>query len=94
MTKKVGIVNGYFFPCSSKPNCISSMTENTKDSHYIEPLTFSAEDESLMNKIVSYMSHWPRTKLVEQSDFYLHYEVKSAIFGFTDDLEIYYDIKN
>ena len=35
------------------------------------------------------MANLPRTRIVSETDEYLHAECSSAVFGFVDDLELY-----
>ena len=35
----------------------------------------------------------PRTRVIEESGWYLHAEVKSRIFGFIDDVEFFLDVQ-
>lgn len=44
--------------------------------------------EDLYKKAKVFVEKMPRTKIIEQSDFYIHAEVKSKIMKFTDDLEL------
>ncbi len=37
------------------------------------------------------MGTLPRTRLIREDDFYLHYEVTSLLFRFVDDVEFLFD---
>jgi uncharacterized protein (DUF1499 family) len=41
-----------------------------------------------MKEVIRFM---PRTKLVEEDETYLHYEVTSLLFRFVDDVEFLFD---
>lgn len=93
--KKLGIENQQFYPCSAKPNCVNSMASPSDKTHYIAPLIIEKNktdknNKDLLFKIISHLRSWPRTTLIRQTEDYLHFEVKSALFRFVDDLEIYW----
>jgi uncharacterized protein (DUF1499 family) len=72
-------------PCPDTPNCVSS--DSPDPSHHVPPLTFNRSQETAWAKLVSVVTGLPRTRIVVQSDTYLHAECSSAVFGFVDDLE-------
>lgn len=53
--------------------------------HFKEDLN---QSRALIKKIVSQM---PRTELLNERSDYLHFTFKSALFGFIDDVEFYFD---
>ena len=75
--------------CPDKPNCISTTSQDRRQSmlpmHFKYNLNQSRE---LVKKIVS---QFPRTQLIEERTDYLHFTFKSAVFGFIDDVEFYFD---
>lgn len=79
-------------PCPNKPNCISTISQDRSQSmlplHFKENLVQSLEH---IKKIVSQM---PRTQLITERSNYLHFTFKSALFGFIDDVEFYFDESN
>jgi len=72
--------------CPDKPNCVSSMTTSKK--HFTEPLTYPGSATEAWRVVTRTVMSLPRCKLIKQSDRYLHFEVTSRIFRFTDDLEL------
>jgi uncharacterized protein (DUF1499 family) len=86
---ELGVIDEKLGGCPSSPNCVS--TEDPEKSHQIRPLFFSGTPESALTKLVKILSQMPRTRLVTQKDNYLHFECRSRIFQFVDDLEFYVD---
>lgn len=83
-----GVQNGQLSPCPDKPNCVCSQAP-TDSSHYLKPLQYKGDVSAVKNKILNQAREngWSITS--ETSD-YLHFEVSSRLFGFTDDLEFYF----
>ena len=72
-------------PCPASPNCVSS--DANDDLHRIAP--FRANDaQSTWQALRMIVANLPRTKVVRESNTYLHAECRSATFGFVDDLEL------
>lgn len=44
-----------------------------------------------MKVLKGVMGTLPRTRLIGEDDFYLHYEVTSLLFRFVDDVEFLFD---
>ncbi|MGV9172666.1 MAG: hypothetical protein ACOC44_11070 [Promethearchaeia archaeon] len=36
--RKIGLVNGKFYPCPEKKVCVSTQSPKTDEDHYIEPI--------------------------------------------------------
>ena len=88
----LGAVGGKLASCPSSPNCVS--TQASDQEHRISPIPFqgtAGEMIETIKKIV--LSEFPRTRLVSESDNYLHFEFKSLIFRFIDDVEFVVDDK-
>lgn len=75
--------------CPDSPNCVSSQSDS--ESHKISPLPYKSSAEEAMHHIKKTILAFPRTKLIEEKDQYLHVEFKSFIFRFIDDVEIIVD---
>lgn len=89
MANNSDIFQGELQPCPSSPNCVSTQA-NPTDKHYLSPLAVAGE-ASVISRVAAVLSALPRTKIVEQTDTYLHAEVRSRVFGFVDDVEFAYD---
>jgi uncharacterized protein (DUF1499 family) len=76
-------------PCPSSPNCVGTLDDS--ESHAIAPYRYGKslnEAKTVLKQIFSELS---RTDLVKEEDVYLHYEVRSFLFHFVDDVEILFD---
>lgn len=71
--------------CPSKPNCVSSTAPD--ELHAIDPLRFEGEGGVAMARVRAVMADLPRTTLVSEEDEYLHYEVRTRLMRFVDDVE-------
>ena len=75
--------------CPSSPNCVSTQAQD--EGHAIRPFCYRksrAEAKEALKEVIRSM---PRTKLVEEDETYLHYEVTSLLFRFVDDVEFLFD---
>lgn len=86
MKKNSSLVDGIFQPCPSSPNCVSSMDDGKRS---IKPLIYTGDAKQVMMTVKQVAGELPGASLVEEEANYLHYTVKSRVFGFIDDLEIY-----
>lgn len=71
-------------PCPRSPNCVSSQADRADQEHFVEAIAF----RGTLSQVVQVVLSWPRVQLVEETPDYLHFEQRSALFGFVDDLEI------
>jgi len=88
----VGVEAGDFKPLKESPNGVSSQTSNIEKK--VSPLEMNASVpvaiESIKRQILSY----DNTKLIKESDNYLHFVFTTKGFHFKDDVEFYFDSKN
>lgn len=84
----LGLENGELKRCPSSPNCVSSYEKNP--SHSIEPLLYSTTKDEAAAKLKSLVLGMKRTKLISETDNYMHFEFRSKIFRFVDDVEFYF----
>lgn len=77
--------------CPESPNCVSSKA--TKDDHYVEPILFNKTPEDFKKFVEKILIKFPRTSLVRLDKNYAHIEFTSLIFRFTDDVELFFDLK-
>ncbi len=80
---------GRLADCPATPNCVSSMSLDKK--HFIEPISYTGSATRAWQVLVDTVISLPRSKLTEQSEGYLHFEVSSIFFRFTDDVEMMLD---
>jgi uncharacterized protein (DUF1499 family) len=85
----LGIKDGKLEPCPSTPNCVSSQSSDRE--HFVEPLSFTgtaAEAHAGIKKIILSMK---RSRIITDTDSYIHAEFTSAVFRFVDDVEFQFD---
>jgi uncharacterized protein (DUF1499 family) len=83
----LGVSDGALALCPDKPNCVSSDAKDTK--HQIQNYTLALVTDEAWQAVRESVLKLSRTKIVSESDGYLHAECRSAVFGFVDDLELY-----
>jgi uncharacterized protein (DUF1499 family) len=76
-------------PCPDKPNCVS--TTSTDRAQSMLPLNFNGSIQETRERIKKIILSLPRTKIEKDEETYLHTTFKSAVFGFVDDVEFYFD---
>ncbi len=74
--------------CPSSPNCALA---SAQPGSTLAPFRLKQEPALAWPAVVQAVSAMPRTELVVQTDDYLRAEVRSAAFGFIDDLEVHLD---
>jgi len=79
-------------PCPDTPNCVSSQSGDLK--HAIEPIAFTGPAAEAMQRLVAMLDEMPRSKAITRSGSYLHYEFRSLVFRFVDDVECLLDADN
>lgn len=88
----LGVSNGKLAKCPDSPNCVC--THASSDPHKMEPIGFAGDVKDTVEKIKKTVSdNFPRARLVDQDNGYLHYEFTSLIFRFVDDVEFLVDDK-
>ena len=72
--------------CPSSPNCVSSDASDSR--HRISPLQLAVSPAEAWRSAREAVMELPRTRIVKETEDYLHAECRSALFGFVDDLEL------
>ena len=85
----LGMVDGKFAECPSKPNCVSTQSSTVQCE--IDPIEFSGAATDAMRELKSVISSMPGSRLVGETDNYMHVEFVSSFFRFVDDVEFYID---
>ena len=86
---ELGARDGKLSPCPSSPNCVSSQAPD--DQHRIAPFPFSGPAKDAMTRLKDIVRSLPRSRLITDTDGYLHAEFTSAVFRFVDDVEFLVD---
>ena len=88
----LGVIDGKLGGCPSSPNCVSS--EANDAAHRVVPIEFTGPMADAREQLIHIVGQLPRTRLVTEQENYLHFECRSKIFRFIDDLEFYIDAKS
>ena len=88
----LGVIDGKLGECPSSPNCVSS--ESSDAAHRVVPIEFTGPVADAREQLIHIVGQLPRTRLVAEQENYLHFECRSKIFRFIDDLEFYLDAKS
>ena len=84
----IGLTNGRFAQCPDSPNCVSSMADDKK--HFIEPIPYEGDRAGARQTMLSVIQSMKRSRLISQSDTYIHAEFRSFLFRFVDDVELFF----
>jgi uncharacterized protein (DUF1499 family) len=84
----LGVKDNRLSPCPSSPNCVSSQSDEEK--HKIDPIRFTSTPAEAMDKLKKVVQGMERTKVVRETQDYLHVEFRTLL-GFVDDVEFYLD---
>ncbi len=84
-----GVKDGRLAACPDSPNCVSTQAVDT--SQKMEPLPFQGTPRETLASLKSIVGKMPRTRLVAEGKGYLHYEFRSFLFRFVDDVEFFLD---
>ncbi len=85
----LGVTDGRLKPAPRSPNAVSSQAQDVQ--HRIAPLTFKTTLAQAMAALVRIVESAPRARIVTRTDDYLRAEYASALFGFVDDVEFYFE---
>ena len=87
--EKLPMKDERLFPCPTSPNCVSTMA--AEESHAIAPFRYQKPLYEAKADLIRVFSEFPRTTLVTEEEDYLHFEVRSFLFQFVDDVEFQFD---
>lgn len=78
-------------PCPDSPNCVSTQAAATDSEHFIAPLSYSGSSEEAKQRLLAVIAAMPRSTLITDEGNYLHFEFRSRIFRFVDDVQFLID---
>lgn len=84
----LGPTNGTLRPCPGTPNCVHTGLRHPEGTRgmYLADEGVGAQTMERLREVVESM---PRTRVVTQTDGYIHAEATSLVFRFVDDLELF-----
>ena len=84
---ELGLTEGRLAACPEAFNCVSTMAEDK--AHRVDAVAYNVSRDEAFAAVTAAISDLPRVRIVAQDEFYLHAEVRSLLFRFIDDVEIY-----
>jgi uncharacterized protein (DUF1499 family) len=78
-------------PCPNSPNCVSSLSPESDQEHYVAPFSFSGDPAAAWDKLKTAVLAEKRVTIVVEQEDYLHAEMRSLLFRFVDDIEFSLD---
>ena len=85
----LGVTDGLLKPCPSSPNCVSTQAAPEDMAHYSEPIIYTGDRKETQLTIESYMLSKGNARIVSSTLGYVHFEIKSRLVGYIDDVEFY-----
>lgn len=85
----LGLADGKLAPCLNSPNCVSSAATDPR--HAIAGFVLDRSPGTAKKELKQAASKLPRAKLISETDIYLHFEFRSLLFRFVDDVEFHID---
>jgi uncharacterized protein (DUF1499 family) len=64
---------------------------DTDRRHFIQPLRYVGIAEDAQHRLLRLLNHFKRARVVTFEDNFIQAEFISAVFGFVDDVEFYFD---
>lgn len=84
-----GLAADQLAPCPDSPNCVSSQAGNA--GQRIEALHYTGDAGTANKRLLTVLKNMGRTTIKNADALSIHAEVRSALFGFVDDLTFYFD---
>ncbi len=81
------LILGNIYPAFSETE-VKELPECVVITHCVKENWESSDIENTFNKVIEALESTPRTKIVEQTESYIHAEAKTKWRGYTDDLLI------
>ena len=85
----LGLHSGRLAPCPITPNCVSSLADQADQK--VAPFGLERPIVEAKTAEKTALTAQPRTRLVRQEENYQHFECRSLIFRFVDDVELHFD---
>ncbi len=87
--EELTVKDQHLLACPNSPNCVSTMA--TEESQAIAPYRFQKPLYEAKAELIQIFSEFPRTDLFKEEEYYLHFEVRSFLFRYVDDVEFRFD---
>ena len=81
--------DGQLAPCPGTPNCVT--TQMGLESQRMSPLPFTGTVDEAQARLRALITSLPRTTIVSERPGYFHVEFRTALIGYTDDVQFVFD---
>jgi len=88
----LGVTDGRLKPCSDKGNCVNSQDKSGYAE--MEPIPFRGDLEETRARLVRVIKEMDRSQIIKHTTDYIYVEFRSLMWGFIDDVELYFDEAN
>jgi uncharacterized protein (DUF1499 family) len=85
----LGVTDGKLRTCSDRRNCVNS--QDGSGYAVMESIPFSGDLDETRSRMVRVINEMDRSEIVKQTHDYIHAEFRSLMWGFIDDVELYFD---
>ena len=85
----LGLHDGRLAPCPASPNCVSSTAADAE--HAVTPFPLDRPVSEAKAELKRAIAGLPRATLISETENYLHYEFRSLVFRFVDDVEFQFE---
>jgi len=82
-----GLREGRLQPCPPYPRCAS--TQSVNPAEFIKPLDYVGRADEILAKARKVMSAMKGSRLITAGENYLHFEFRTRLLRFVDDVEVY-----
>lgn len=90
--KNLGVHEGRLAPCPASPNCVCSQADPADQTHHVAPLPFEGAVAGARERFLAILPQVRgKVRVVETTPAYIRAEVRTPLFGFVDDVEVYLD---
>lgn len=87
--KNLGAQNGRLHACPDSPNCVSSQSDRPEA--LVPPLTFTGPADAVLSQLDAILARIPRARLITTRPDYRHYEFRTLLCRYVDDVELLLD---
>jgi len=87
----LGHKDGQLSSCPNSPNCVSSQVLGKAN---ISPIAFKGDANQAWQALTTVVQAYKGASMTEGNEQYMHFECRTPLLGFVDDVEFYLDGEN
>lgn len=89
--ENLGVQAGKLALCPKSPNCVSSQMPDSDAEHKIAPILYQSSPAEALAQLKSVIAGMERSEIISETADYIYAEFTSALMGYVDDVEFYFD---